>query len=190
MKHCIRLGERRRMTRLLGAAAAIAIAATAVLPAGCGGEGGEGDSEGPLEGIVRDLVRTDETTWARFEHDEEGGADVEVWESMTETRLEVDRSETEVRAKAVSTEHIHRRIDTGKWPDSYEAAALQRGWPRTWLDRCTPLLKETDELGYPHLCSLIAQAIVKGEFHIVEHYKISFDEKVPPLDKGASAAGR
>lgn len=170
--------------------AAAAIAATAVLPAGCGGERDEGDSEGPLEGIVRDLVRTDETTWARFDLDDEGGADVEVWESMTETRLEVDRSETEVRAKEISTEHIHRLVDTGKWPDSYEAAALERGWPRTWLDRCTPLLKETDEQGYPHLCSLIAQAIVKGEFHIIEHYKASFEEKVPPLDEGASAAER
>ena len=171
-------------------AAAAAIAATAVLPAGCGGERDEGDSEGPLEGIVRDLVRTDETTWARFDLDDEGGADVEVWETMTETRLEVDRSETEVRAKEIATEHTHRLVDTGKWPDSYEAAALQRGWPRTWLDRCTPLLKETDELGYPHLCSLIAQAIVKSEFHIIEHYKASFEEKVPPPEQGAAAAGR
>ena len=190
MRHCIRLGELRHMMQLLGAAAAIAIAAAAVLAASCSGEGNEEDSEGPLEGIVKDLVRTDETTWARFEPDGEGGADVEVWGSMTETKLEVDRSETEVRAKQIATEHIHRLIDTGKWPDSYEAAALQRGWPRTWLDRCTPLLKERDELGYPHLCSLIAQAIVKGEFHIIEHYKVSFEEKVPPLDEGASTANR
>lgn len=168
-------------------AASAAIGAAAALGE-LDGTGNDAGSAGPLEGIVRDVSRTDETTWTKFELDGEGGADVEVWTSMTETRLAVDRSETEVRARRISTEHIHRLVDTGKWPDSYEAAALWRGWPRTWLDRCTPFLNEPDERGSIHVCSSIAQGIVTGDFDWIERYKISFEEKVPPLDEEAAAA--
>lgn len=176
--------------RPLAAVMALSTSAIAVLLTGCSGTAGEGDPGGPLAGIVRDTVRTDETKWARFELDDEGAAAVEVWESVTETRLAVDRSETEVRAREVETEHIHRLVDTGTWPDSYEAAALEHGWPRRWLDRCTPLLNATGETGYAHRCSLIGQAIVKGDFHIIEHYKVSFEQEVPPLGDGTAAAGR